>query len=120
MGRPKAFAFYYVLKSSTLSHSSSAASYIANHPPIHRNIHLQGLVIAGLGDLKRPVQTLSVKQSGALAMTGLIWSRYSLVIKPINYNLFAVNFFVALSGLYQISRVIRYHRSLEGKKGPGE
>ena len=36
---------------------------------------LQGLVIAGLGDLSRPAEKLSMSQSGALAATGLIWSR---------------------------------------------
>lgn len=32
-------------------------------------------MIAGLGDLTRPAEKLSVSQSGALAATGLIWSR---------------------------------------------
>ncbi|KAA0197038.1 hypothetical protein HAZT_HAZT007093 [Hyalella azteca] len=66
-----------------------------------------GLVIAGLGDLKRPAEKLSVSQSGALAATGLIWSRYSLVITPRNLNLFSVNLFVAVTGCYQLYRVFR-------------
>jgi mitochondrial pyruvate carrier 2 len=64
-----------------------------------------GLVIAGLGDLQRPVENLSKTQQIALCSTGLIWSRYSLVIKPINYNLFMVNIFVGLIGTYQLSRI---------------
>ncbi|KAF0293046.1 Mitochondrial pyruvate carrier 2 [Amphibalanus amphitrite] len=34
------------------------------------------LVIAGLGDVNRPAEKLSVGQAGALAATGLIWSRH--------------------------------------------
>ncbi|XP_068221042.1 uncharacterized protein [Palaemon carinicauda] len=72
---------------------------------------LKGLVIAGLGDLKRPAEKLSVTQSGALAATGIIWSRYSLVIIPKNWGLFSVNLFVAFIGLYQLSRIYRWESS---------
>ncbi|KAK3925907.1 Mitochondrial pyruvate carrier 2 [Frankliniella fusca] len=66
-----------------------------------------GLVIAGLSDVQRPAETVSVSQSAALAVTGIIWSRYCLVITPINYNLCAVNVFVALVGSYQFQRAAR-------------
>jgi len=69
-----------------------------------------GLVIAGLGDLKRPAEKLSASQSGALAATGVIWSRYSVVITPVNYNLFSVNVFVALTGIYQLYRIYAYQK----------
>jgi len=72
-----------------------------------------GLVIAGLGDLQRPAEKLSASQSGALAATGVIWSRYSLVITPKNWNLFSVNVFVAATGLYQLYRIFRYEQSLK-------
>ncbi|CAG9793383.1 unnamed protein product [Diatraea saccharalis] len=78
--------------------------------------HFQGLVLAGLGDLKRPVETLSIPQSVSLAATGIIWSRYSLVIIPKNYSLFAVNVFVAITSLYQISRAFKYQQSLKAKQ----
>ncbi|XP_068619536.1 mitochondrial pyruvate carrier 2-like [Battus philenor] len=74
-----------------------------------------GLVIAGLGDLSRPVETLSIPQSASLAATGLIWSRYSLVIIPKNYSLFAVNVFVAITSLYQIGRAYRYQLQMKEK-----
>lgn len=80
------------------------------------NPHFQGLVIAGLGDLKRPAESLSIRQSASLAVTGLIWSRYSLIIKPLNYNLFAVNVFVALSSLYQLCRAYNYQLSQQNKE----
>jgi hypothetical protein len=66
------------------------------------------LVAAGLKDLGRPAEKLSINQNigksshsapcsspfsspyAALAATGFIWVRYSLVITPINYSLAAV------------------------------
>lgn len=65
-------------------------------------------MIAGLADITRPAEKLSVTQSTALAATGMIWSRYSLVIIPKNYNLFSVNMFVAATGLYQLYRIFKY------------
>lgn len=67
-------------------------------------------MLAGLGDLSRPVETLSIPQSVSLAATGVIWSRYSLVIIPKNYSLFAVNVFVAMTSLYQIGRAIKFQQ----------
>ncbi|KAM3962140.1 mitochondrial pyruvate carrier 2 isoform 2-T2 [Aphomia sociella] len=75
-----------------------------------------GLVVAGLGDLNRPVESLSIPQSASLAATGIIWSRYSLVIIPKNYSLFAVNVFVALTSLYQIGRAIKHEQTLKNKE----
>lgn len=69
--------------------------------------YFQGLVIAGIGDLSRPADKLSVPQCSALAATGLIWSRYSLVIIPKNWSLFSVNVFVAATNLYQLYRAVR-------------
>ncbi|XP_065584615.1 mitochondrial pyruvate carrier 2-like [Artemia franciscana] len=67
-----------------------------------------GLVIAGLSDFSRPAEKISISQAGALMCTGFVWSRYSLVIIPKNWSLFAVNFFVGLTGLYQVSRAAKY------------
>jgi len=66
----------------------------------------------------------------ALAATGFIWVRYSLVITPVNYSLAAVslflpippmssdqslttfmlqvNFFVGSTGLGQLARIVKY------------
>ncbi|XP_053956168.1 mitochondrial pyruvate carrier 2-like [Anastrepha obliqua] len=73
------------------------------------------LVIAGLGDINRPVHLLSINQCAVLATTGLIWSRYSLVIIPKNWSLFSVNVFVALTQMYQIARAVQYQQSLKNK-----
>ncbi|KAJ1515354.1 Mitochondrial pyruvate carrier 2 [Coelomomyces lativittatus] len=88
-----------------------------NHPAGPKTIHFWApaakwaLVIAGLGDLKRPAEKLSLSQSTALAATGMIWSRYSTQIIPVNYNLLSVNVFVAGTGLYQLYRIWDHRRS---------
>ncbi|XP_053695065.1 mitochondrial pyruvate carrier 2-like [Sabethes cyaneus] len=69
-----------------------------------------GLVVAGLSDLRRPADQLSVSQSASLAATGIIWSRYSLVIIPKNYGLFSVNLFVGLTQLAQLYRAWDHSR----------
>ncbi|KAM7364196.1 mitochondrial pyruvate carrier 2-like [Cochliomyia hominivorax] len=67
-----------------------------------------GLVIAGIGDLQRPADRISINQASSLAATGLIWSRYSMVIIPKNYILLTVNLFVALTQGVQVVRAIKY------------
>ncbi|KAI5090187.1 hypothetical protein C0J45_20322 [Silurus meridionalis] len=64
-----------------------------------------GLVFAGFSDLTRPPEKLSVSQSCVLTATGVIWSRYCLVITPRIWALFAVNFFLGLSGSIQLLRI---------------
>jgi len=43
------------------------------------------LVIAGMADMARPAEKLSLTQNLALTATGLIWTRWCLIIKPKNY-----------------------------------
>uniref|UniRef100_A0A4D5RA41 Mitochondrial pyruvate carrier n=1 Tax=Scolopendra viridis TaxID=118503 RepID=A0A4D5RA41_SCOVI len=71
------------------------------------------LVIAGISDMQRPVESLSVAQSTSLMFTGLIWARYSTVIIPVNWNLFSVNVFVFLTQAFQLSRIYMYQRRLK-------
>lgn len=52
----------------------------------------------------------------ALYPTGLIWSRYSLVIIPKNWGLFTVNFFVGCAGGSQLFRIWRYNQELKAKE----
>ena len=70
-----------------------------------------GLVVAGLSDINRPASQLSASQSGALAITGTIWTRYSTQITPVNYNLMSVNAFVAATGLYQLYRIYMHNNN---------
>ncbi|XP_058792637.1 mitochondrial pyruvate carrier 2-like [Phymastichus coffea] len=67
-----------------------------------------GLVIAGIGDINRPVDTISLSQTFSLMLTGVIWSRYSVVIIPKNYNLLSVNAFVAVANGYNFVRGAMY------------
>ncbi|XP_034855805.1 mitochondrial pyruvate carrier 2-like [Mirounga angustirostris] len=66
-----------------------------------------GLVFAGLADLARPAEKLRTAQSAVLMASGFIWSRYSLVIIPKNWSLFAVNFFVGVAEASQLFRIWR-------------
>ncbi|PWZ27250.1 Mitochondrial pyruvate carrier 4, partial [Zea mays] len=66
-----------------------------------------GISIANIADFAKPPEKISYPQQVAVACTGLIWSRYSLVITPRNWNLFSVNVAMAGTGLYQLSRKIR-------------
>lgn len=73
------------------------------------------LVIAGIGDFYRPAEKLSLTQNIALTCTGLIWTRWCLIIKPKNILLATVNFFLGLVGVVQVSRIIAYNYSSKGK-----
>lgn len=56
----------------------------------------------------------------AVTATGVIWSKYSLDIKPKNYNLLTVNLFMACTGMYQLYRIYDHRskraQSLEASK----
>ncbi|KAJ6443857.1 UPF0041 domain protein [Purpureocillium lavendulum] len=66
------------------------------------------LVLAGISDFARPAEKLSFTQNFALTCTGLIWTRWCLIIKPKNYLLAAVNFFLGLVGIVQLTRIGMY------------
>ncbi|KAK5663225.1 hypothetical protein OQA88_6643 [Cercophora sp. LCS_1] len=70
-----------------------------------------GLVLAGVSDFARPAENLSLTQNGALTATGIIWTRWCLIIKPKNYLLAAVNFFLGMVGVVQVSRILMYRQS---------
>ncbi|CAL4997471.1 unnamed protein product [Urochloa decumbens] len=84
-----------------------------NHPAGPKTIHFWaptfkwGISIANIADFAKPPEKISYPQQVAVACTGLVWSRYSLVITPKNWNLFSVNVAMAGTGLYQLSRKIR-------------
>lgn len=101
------------------------------------------LVLAGVSDFARPAEKLSLTQNAALTSTGLIWTRWCLIIKPKNYlyvfffflsspslvsggrswrlthcvsdvSLAAVNFFLGIVGVVQCSRIIMWQQSQKG------
>ncbi|KNF06592.1 hypothetical protein PSTG_00466 [Puccinia striiformis f. sp. tritici PST-78] len=95
----------------------SKLSGFLNHPAGPKTIFFWapmfkwGLVAAGVKDLSRPAEKLSLSQNIALSATGLIWIRYSFVITPVNYSLASVNTFVAATGLAQLYRIWDYRRN---------
>ena len=84
------------------------------HPAGPKTIHFWapltkwGLVLANINDLSRPAEKLSVSQSGALTLTGVIWTRYATQIIPKNWSLFSVNLFIATTGGIQVGRALYY------------
>ncbi|ODH45427.1 hypothetical protein ACO22_00154 [Paracoccidioides brasiliensis] len=72
------------------------------------------LVLAGLSDLARPADKLSLTQNAALMATGAIWTRWCLIIKPKNILLAAVNFFVGCVGFMQVIRIFMHRRTVDG------
>ncbi|OMJ28472.1 Mitochondrial pyruvate carrier 2 [Smittium culicis] len=71
------------------------------------------LVFVGLGDLKRPIEQVSTSQQTSLAVSGFIWARWCTIIKPKNYPLAAVNFFVGVTGAIQLFRIGKYNMGLK-------
>ncbi|KCV72549.1 hypothetical protein H696_00140 [Fonticula alba] len=94
------------------SFANRARAFI-NHPAGPLTIHFWApaakwvLVLAGIRDINRPAENLSMLQSAGLASTGFIWARYSTQITPINYSLMVVNLFVGFTGLYQVVRILK-------------
>lgn len=62
-------------------------------------------MFAGISDINRPIDKVSGTQNLSLLATGVLWTRWSFVIKPKNYLLASVNFFLALTSGYQIARL---------------
>ncbi|KAI4340034.1 hypothetical protein MLD38_024910 [Melastoma candidum] len=81
-----------------------------NHPAGPKTIHFWaptfkwGISLANVADFQKPPETISLPHQAVVACSGLIWSRYSLQIIPRNANLFCVNFGMAMTGIYQLSR----------------
>ncbi|XP_030032433.1 mitochondrial pyruvate carrier 2 isoform X2 [Manduca sexta] len=70
------------------------------------------LVMASIDDYRRPLDKVSTTQSATLAATGLIWTRYCLVIKPINYSLSLCNFMLGVANGVQCYRAYSYQKKM--------
>lgn len=105
--------------SSFASTAKNKFSRFLNHPSGLKTVHFWapamkwGLVLAGIGDLKRSSDKLSVSQNIALTLTGSIWTRWSMIIKPKNYLLATVNLFLAITGGIQLLRIYSYRQGLK-------
>ncbi|ORY32601.1 hypothetical protein BCR39DRAFT_523086 [Naematelia encephala] len=106
--------------SAAAAHTTSKLQAFLNHPAGPKTIFFWApmakwaLVAAGIKDLSRPAEKLSLNQNLALAATGFIWVRYSFVITPVNYSLAAVNLFVGGTGIAQLYRIWDYKKNGAG------
>ncbi|KAK8501977.1 hypothetical protein V6N12_019711 [Hibiscus sabdariffa] len=118
--------------------ASSKLQALWNHPAGPKTIHFWaptfkwGISIANVADFTKPPEKLSYPQQivfllhgdaflswfAAVTCTGVIWSRYSTVITPKNWNLFSVNIVMAGTGLYQLARKIQHDYASEAKAEP--
>ncbi|XP_013166199.1 PREDICTED: mitochondrial pyruvate carrier 2-like isoform X2 [Papilio xuthus] len=71
------------------------------------------LVAASVDDYRRPLDKVSTTQSATLSATGLIWTRYCLVIRPVNYSLSICNFALGVANGIQCFRAYRYQNYLK-------
>ncbi|XP_049885743.1 mitochondrial pyruvate carrier 2-like isoform X2 [Pectinophora gossypiella] len=71
------------------------------------------LVMASLDDYRRPLEKVSTTQSATLAATGLIWTRYCLVITPINYSLALCNFLLGMANAVQCYRAYSFQNKIK-------
>jgi len=100
------------------SHSSSAFSRFMASEAGPKTVHFWApvmkwsLVIAGFKDLSRPVEKISGTQQFALMATGLIWTRWCMVIRPKNYLLASVNFFLGGVASVQVGRIYNWRREI--------
>jgi hypothetical protein len=85
-----------------------------NHPAGPKTIHFWAptfkwaISLANIADFKKPLDQISYPQQVAVTTTGVIWTRFSMVITPVNYNLMSVNLLMAFTGSYQLYRKISH------------
>jgi mitochondrial pyruvate carrier 2 len=103
---------------------SSRLRDLWNHPAGPKTIFFWaptckwGISIANIGDLQRNPDELSLPMQLAVTATGLIWSKYSLDITPVNYNLLTVNAFMACTGLIQLYRKFDHSQRTKALDAP--
>jgi len=84
---------------------SSAGGPFTIHPwPPATKLMISG---ASMLELDRPTDKISLSQYGALTLTGAIFSRYGLVVTPINYPLTSVNVLLFFSSAWHLGRKIK-------------
>mmetsp|Transcript_201 Transcript_201/g.377 ORF Transcript_201/g.377 Transcript_201/m.377 type:complete len:125 (-) Transcript_201:88-462(-) len=100
----------------------SQARQFWNHPAGPKTIHFWaptfkwGISLANIADFYSPVEKVSAPQQCAVALTGIIWARFSTQIKPVNYNLMTVNMFMGITGMYQLYRLASHKMRGEWKE----
>ncbi|KAK7537545.1 uncharacterized protein J3D65DRAFT_387110 [Phyllosticta citribraziliensis] len=103
----------------TASNQSGFSKFL-NSPVGPKTVHFWapvmkwGIVLAGVADFFRPAESLSLSQNMALTATGIIWTRWCLIIRPKNVFLATVNFFLGCVGLVQTCRILAWQNSVKG------
>jgi len=87
---------------------SSIAAADAGPFTVHFWAPMSKWLISGASfmDLHRPTDKISIAQYTALTFTGLFFSRYSLLVAPINYTLCSVNIALFGSSAWHLGRKI--------------
>lgn len=94
--------------------AGSRARAFWHHPAGPKTIHFWAptgkwlISLANLADMQRPADKISYPQQVAVTATGVIWSRFSTQINPVNYNLLSVNAFMAVTGAIQLFRKVSH------------
>ncbi|KAJ0172138.1 hypothetical protein K1T71_012111 [Dendrolimus kikuchii] len=70
------------------------------------------LVLTSIDEFRRPLDKVSTTQAATLSATGFIWTRYCLVIKPINYALSLCNFSLGLANGIQCFRAYSFQKNM--------
>ena len=88
---------------------SSVAAADAGPFTVHFWAPMSKWLISGASFLEfdRPTEKISIAQYTALTATGLFFSRYSLLVTPINYNLCSVNVALFGSSAWHLGRKIK-------------
>jgi hypothetical protein len=96
------------LSNANLGIASSVAAADAGPFTVHFWAPMSKWLISGASfmDLQRPTDQISLPQYTALTLTGLFFSRYALLVTPINYTLCSVNVALFGSSAWHLSRKV--------------
>lgn len=96
------------LSNASLGIVSSIAAADAGPFTVHFWAPMSKWMISGASfmELDRPTDKISLAQYSALTATGLFFSRYALLVTPINYTLCSVNIALFLSSAWHLGRKI--------------
>ncbi|ORX93987.1 UPF0041-domain-containing protein [Basidiobolus meristosporus CBS 931.73] len=76
-----------------------------------------GIPLAALADINKDPEMISGKMTTALCLYSALFMRFALVVKPVNYLLFACHFTNEGAQLTQAFRFVNHHY-LQDKKQP--
>lgn len=97
------------LTNANLGIVSSIAAADAGPFTVHFWAPMSKVFISGASflDLNRPTDKISLPQYAALTATGFFFTRYALLVTPINYTLSSVNVALFLSSFWHFGRKIK-------------